>query len=317
MSGAIAAIALKRRFASVWLLALAFFFVLPDVPAPQRGTRTAVVIQPNFDEEMVWNDELLNRSENHLRDLSASLTPPGSADLIVWPEAPAPFYDNDPRFGELIAAIARATRTSVLTGEVAHAPDKQPLNSALLVNADGSVVSRYDKVNLVPFGEFIPWPFGVITRKVSNEAGDFEAGKNVVVSPIDHRKIGAFICYEAVFPGYIRRFAAGGAEALFNISNDGWFGKSQARYQHLQIVRMRAAENRRWIVRGTNNGITAAIDPAGRVVSVLPEYQEAAGRMRFGDRNDLTFYTRFGDWFVALCVLGAAAACVPALRSVS
>ncbi len=104
----------------------------------------------------------------------------------------------------------------------------------------------------MPFGEFVPWPFGLLTKKVSSEAGDFEAGRNVVVSGIGSHKIGTFICYESVFPGYIRQFAASGAEALFNISNDSWFGKTAARYQHLQIVRMRAAE------RGT-----VALDSAG------------------------------------------------------
>jgi apolipoprotein N-acyltransferase len=175
------------------------------------------------------------------------------------------------------------------------------------VSATGPV-SRYDKVNLVPFGEFVPWPFGLLTQKVSSEAGDFEAGHSVVLSTVGSHRIGTFICYESVFPSYIRRFAAGGAEALFNLSNDSWFGKSQARYQHLRIVRMRAAENRRWIVRATNNGISAAIDPAGRVVAALPEYREAAGGLRYDYRSDLTFYTRHGDWFVLLCGAGAMAA---------
>jgi apolipoprotein N-acyltransferase len=123
------------------------------------------------------------------------------------------------------------------------------------------------------------------------------------VSSIDSHRIGTFICYESVFPGYIRKFAESGAEALFNISNDSWFGKSQARYQHLQIVRMRAAENSRWILRSTNNGITAVIDPAGRVLRSTQEYAELAGRFQYRYRQDLTFYTRHGDWFVLVCAL--------------
>src|SRR4029077_18021556 len=104
--------------------------------------------------------------------------------------------------------------------------------------------------------------------------GDFAAGNRVVVSALGSHREGVFICYESVFPGYIRKFAASGAEALFNISNDSWFGKTSARYQHLQIVQMRAAENHRWILRATDNGITAAIDPAGRVVGAAKEYEE-------------------------------------------
>jgi apolipoprotein N-acyltransferase len=302
MSAVIAAIVLRRpRFASAWLLLLLGLFLLPEVPAPDRGVATAVVVQPNMDDETVWSPELLERTEQQLRTLSVSLATPGTTDIIVWPEAPAPFYDTDPGFLKLVSSIAARSHTSLLAGAVAHSADRAPLNSALLLDPNGSVESRYDKVNLVPFGEFVPWPFGLVTAKVSTEAGDFEAGRNVVVSKLGTHRIATFICYESVFPSYIRRFAKEGAEALFNISNDSWFGKSQARYQHLLIVRMRAAENRRWIVRATNNGISAVIDPAGRLVHTMPEYTEAAARLRYSYRTDQTIYTKYGDWFVLLC----------------
>ncbi len=181
------------------------------------------------------------------------------------------------------------------------------------MGSNGVAISRYDKVNLVPFGEFVPWPFGILTRKVSTEAGDFEAGRKVVVSAVGDHRIGTFICYESVFPSYIRKFAASGAEALFNISNDSWFGRSAARYQHLLIVRMRAAENARWILRATDNGITTVIDPAGRVVRATQEYTELAARFQYRYRRDLTFYTRYGDWFVALCALFAAGSLMSAV----
>jgi apolipoprotein N-acyltransferase len=169
-------------------------------------------------------------------------------------------------------------------------------------------------VNLVPFGEFVPWPFGVLTKKVSTEAGDFEAGGKVIVSSVNGHKIGTFICYESVFPSYIRKFAASGAEALFNISNDSWFGKSPARYQHLLIVRMRAAENARWILRATDNGITTVIDPAGRVARTTQEYAELAARFQYRYRQGQTLYTRYGDWFVALCGLFAIMSAVSQVR---
>ncbi len=104
-----------------------------------------------------------------------------------------------------------------------------------------------------------------------------------------------------MFPGFVRKFAAGGAEVLFNISNDGWFGKSAARVQHLNMVRMRAAENRRWILRSTNDGITATIDSAGRLRGTLPPFQEATSYTGFSYESSQTIYTRFGDWFALLC----------------
>ncbi len=310
MSAVIAAIVLRRqRLASLWLLLLLGIYLLPEIPPAQRGAQSAVVVQPNMDDETLWTPSLLQRTEDEMQGLSLSpvLGRNRAPDLIVWPEDPVPFYTNDPAFVAFVASVAKTAGAYVLTGAIGRAPDNAPLNSALLVSPGGAVVTRYDKVNLVPFGEFVPWPFGMVTQKVSTEAGDFEPGHTVVISPLvlqgaTHR-IGTFICYESVFPNYIRRFTAAGAEALFNLSNDSWFGRSQARYQHLRIVRMRAAENRRWIVRATNNGISAAIDPAGRLIETLPEYREAAARMPFGYRSDLTLYTRFGDWFVALCAV--------------
>jgi apolipoprotein N-acyltransferase len=143
-------------------------------------------------------------------------------------------------------------------------------------------------------------------NKISTELGDFVPGQRVVVSPVGDHKIGAFICYESVLPNFVRQFAAGGAEVLVNISNDGWFGKSAARYQHLEMVRMRAAENRRWILRSTNDGITATIDSAGRLRGTLPLYVEATSYTGFTYISERTPYTRYGNWFVAVCALLAA-----------
>jgi apolipoprotein N-acyltransferase len=155
----------------------------------------------------------------------------------------------------------------------------------------------------VPFGEFVPWPLGYLAHKISTEAGDFKPGTRVIVSQENGHRIGTFICYESVFPSFIRKFVLQGAEALFNLSNDSWFGNSAARHQHLEIVRMRAVENRRWILRATNDGITAAIDPAGRVTREATSFEAVSARVNFSYRTDTTFYTTSGDWFVALCAV--------------
>ena len=175
---------------------------------------------------------------------------------------------------------------------------------------NGNRVSRYDKVNLVPFGEFVPWPFGVITQKVSTEAGDFAAGNQSVVSSMGgHRSVPSFATNR-----FSRTISVSsrqnGAQVLFNISNDSWFGKTAARYQHLLIVRMRAAENERWIVRATNDGISGVVDPAGRVGLTLPEFREAAARLQYDYVGYQTFYTRHGDWFVLVCALASGAAII-------
>jgi apolipoprotein N-acyltransferase len=304
MAAAVTFLVLREsRTQILWLLFLPALWLLPRAPAFERGDVSAVLVQPNIDDDTEWTPELLSRTEEQLTRLSLNSAVSQDVDLIVWPEVPAPFYDYDTSFTGLMGAIAKTARAGMLTGVVGRAADGRPLNSALLTGPDGRIVSRYDKVNLVPFGEFVPWPFGLLTSKVSKEAGDFEAGKKVLVSSIGGHRIGTFICYESVFPSYIRRFVASGAEVLFNLSNDSWFGKSAARYQHLLIVRMRAVENRRWILRATDNGITAAIDPAGRIGRIPEQYAEIAARMQYRYRNDLTIYTRFGDWFVVLCAV--------------
>jgi apolipoprotein N-acyltransferase len=184
------------------------------------------------------------------------------------------------------------------------------------VAPSGEAVGRYDKVHLVPFGEFVPWPFG-FAKKISTEVGDFQPGDKVVVLPAGGHKIGTFICYESVFPSFVRQFAADGAELLINVSNDSWFDKSAARLQHLEIVRMRAAENRRWLLRSTNDGVTGTIDPAGRLLGTLPNYMESASRTGYSYIKETTFYTSHGDWFPAVCaVLGCGVVAVWYLNAV-
>jgi len=305
---ALALACLRRpRIELAWLLALPLIALLPRLPEAERGRDTALLVQPNISETEDWTPVTLDRMERRevaltLESALAQTAQPPA--LAVWPEVPAPFYYySDPKFRNYIDELARASRTYLLVGIVAHTPDGSPLNSATLVSPQGQPISRYDKVNLVPFGEFVPWPFGVLAKHISTETGDFAAGRQVVVSPIGGHKLGTFICYESVFPNFVRKFVRDGAEVLVNISNDGWFGKSAARRQHLAIVRMRAAENRRWILRSTNDGITVTIDSAGRLRGELPLYTEATSYTGFTYIAEKTFYTRWGDWFPALCAL--------------
>ena len=308
MSAALAVAILRRpRRELLWLAPILVLPLLPAMPDAEPGQDAALLVQPNISETQEWNTENLIQTvrEQAALTLRGALQPGVRLpSILVWPEVPAPFYYNeDAGFREYVNNLARTAQAYLLIGTVAHTPKGAPLNSAQLISPAGTPISRYDKVNLVPFGEFVPWPFNYVADKVSSEVGDFEAGHRVVVSPVGKHEIGAFICYESVFPGFVRKFAAGGAQVLFNISNDGWFGQSAARPQHLNIVRMRAAENRRWILRSTNDGITAVVDPGGRVRGSLPPNTRAAYYAKFSYIPELTFYTRFGDWFAILCLL--------------
>jgi apolipoprotein N-acyltransferase len=138
---------------------------------------------------------------------------------------------------------------------------------------------------------------------LTHEVGAFAPGVDRTPLEIGSHRYGVFICYESVFPHEVRQFAMRGAEVFVNISNDGWFGDSGAPWQHLNMARMRAVENHRWLLRGTNTGVTAAIDPLGRVVTVAPRKQRVALDAPYGMMSDTTFYTRCGDWFPILCAI--------------
>jgi apolipoprotein N-acyltransferase len=293
-----------RRKELLWLTPVVLLALLPEMPRLERGSATALLTQPDISETEQWTAESAERMKE--RQLLLSLTgamretaaPPS---LIVWPELPAPlYYYDDPQFRAGVDSLARTTRAYVLIGTVARNARGEILNSAVLVSPQGTQVSRYDKINLVPFGEFVPWPFG-FANKISTETGDFAAGTNLVVSPVNGHKLATFICYESVFPNFVRKFVDNGAELLVTISNDGWFGKTAARFQHLEMVRMRAAENRRWILRAANDGITATIDPAGRLRGSLPLYTESTSYTGFSWVSQKTVYSRWGDWFPLLC----------------
>lgn len=302
MATAAAGVALKRaRKRILWLLVIPALLLLPQLPGPTEGSETAVMVQPNIQEEQEWTPELTVQMQHMLMNRSLIPALQWKASLIIWPEVPGPlYYYRDAPFRSRLQQLARDSHAYLLLGTVADTDKQEPLNSAILLTPKGDLVDRYDKINLVPFGEYVPEAFGWVKR-ISHEAGDFVPGNRVVVSTMGEEKVGTFICYESAFPQEVRQFVKGGATVLVNLSNDGYFGRSAARFQHLSIVRMRAAENRRWILRDTNNGVTASIDPAGRVVKFLPGYRETADAFRYSYESGTTFYTEHGDWFAWSC----------------
>jgi len=175
-------------------------------------------------------------------------------------------------------------------------------NAASFVAPDGSFAGRYDKLHLVPFGEYVPFKqVFFFAGSLLAEVGNFEPGRSRAVFAVNGHRYGTFICYESIFADEVRQFVTGGADVLVNISNDGWYGDTSAAWQHLNMVRMRAIENHRWVLRSTNTGVTAAIDPAGRVTASAPRHIRTAIQVHFGYEHDLTFYAKHGDLFAYLC----------------
>ena len=177
-------------------------------------------------------------------------------------------------------------------------------NSAALLDSSGALNFIYDKIHLVPFSEYVPWRKQLsFAEDLTGLIGDFQHGSQYKVGRIPGGPFSVFICYEAIFPNEVRRFTLAGAALFVNISDDGWFGGSGAPEQHLAMARVRAVENRRWLLRDTNNGITVSVDPYGRIVARLPADIRGELDAPYGFRTDLTPYARWGDWLAWLCVI--------------
>jgi apolipoprotein N-acyltransferase len=233
---------------------------------------------------------------------------PASPSLVVWPESPAPFRDSDPRFRAAMAGISEADKAPMIVGDIGMDLDAAHryhfYNSASVIAPDGRFVGRYDKIHLVPFGEYIPFrKLLFFAHQLTENLSDMGDGADRKTFAIGGHRYGIFICYEAVFGDEVRQFARNGAEVLVNISDDGWYGDTSAPWQHLNMARMRAMENRRWILRDTNSGVTSAIDPYGTVRQSIARHRVGALSAEYGYNSELTFYTVHGDWLPALCAI--------------
>jgi apolipoprotein N-acyltransferase len=247
-------------------------------------------------------------------DCSRNAPPPG---LIAWPEAPSSFISDDPRTIAMMRTVATTAHAPMIVGMFGH-DATGTYNSGVVTAPDGNSLGRYDKIHLVPFGEYIPYRnVFFFAHKLTQQIVDLQRGRDRKVFRTDGHTFGIFICYESVFADEVRLFALNGAQVFVNISDDGWYGDTSAPWQHLNMARMRAIENRRWIVRDTNNGVTTSIDPYGRITLSAPRHMQTALVARYGYNDQLTFYTRFGDLFAMLCGIITLAAAGNAMRLVA
>ncbi|MBI2817674.1 MAG: apolipoprotein N-acyltransferase [Acidobacteria bacterium] len=279
--------------------------------------QTAYLVQTNIPESVAfepWDPVYQAPLLSQLKTLTVeTVGRQQTPSLVIWPETPAPFYFEEGSFARQYAEqIARGTNSYFvlgIVGYVAGSNREKPLNSEVLISPSGAVVSQYDKIHLVPFGEYVPLKqWLTFADKLTAEVSDFVPGNQYVVHRLPGGKMAGFICYESVFPDLVRRFVRDGAEVLVNTSNDGWYGSSAARYQHLLMARMRAVENARYLLRATNTGVTAVIRPDGGIANVLPVDEPGVLQGHWASLQQQTFYTRHGDLFAyAACVLSVLA----------
>jgi apolipoprotein N-acyltransferase len=236
-------------------------------------------------------------------------TPEYKPEIVIWPEAPSQLQSNDPMVRSGVAALARTADAPVVVGMLGVDFDRSIprgyslYDSAALFDRTGAYKGRYDKVHLVPWGEYVPYKqFFSFASKLTAGAGDMDQGHARTVFRLDGHAYGIFVCYESIFGDEVRQFVKNGAEVLVNISDDGWYGDTGAPWQHLNMVRMRAIENHRWVLRSTNTGETTTIDPRGNY-TMTQRHVRTSYALPFAFEQGTTFYTRHGDWLAYLCAL--------------
>jgi apolipoprotein N-acyltransferase len=261
-------------------------------------TVRAALLQPDISQEMRWNDANLMEIFQRMMQMTDDAVRSG-ASVIVWPESTVPLsYATTDFFREAVEAISRTHGVDIILGSVAldaQNPDRI-WNAAFLVSG-GRTIGHYDKMHLVPFGEYVPLRKTLFfAHKLTHTVGTFEFGTSD--RPLIGRlRYGPAICYEIVFPQIVRAQVLHGAEVLVTITNDAWYDGTSAPQQHLNQARLRAVETDRYVLRAGTTGISALIDPTGRIVDELPMNRQGIVRGTFQPRHSTTPYVRFGDWF--------------------
>jgi apolipoprotein N-acyltransferase len=292
---------------------------------PETRSLRVGVVQGNIPQDVKWDLRFRQTTLNRYEQLTHRVVQDG-VDLVVWPEAAMPFiFEEDLFFKQQILRMIERERTPLLFGSPARASmtaasDERATpfltNSAFLLDASGNIASRYDKIHLVPFGEYVPLSSVLFfVDKMVEGIGDFAVGTEYTVMPLPSQeppslasnlqpptpKLSVVICFEVIFPELVRRFVKDGAQFMVTITNDAWFGRSSAPYQHFSMAVFRSVENRVPFVRAANTGISGFIEPSGRIRQATDLFVEAAitDTIRLSGRR--TFYSRAGDLFAGIC----------------
>ncbi len=298
----------SRRHGAVLVVAAALLLSIASLLAPKAHPvgelLTVGVIQPGTSLEERWDPSSWPETSKHVWRLSDEVAEQG-ADIILWPESAMPYrIDSDPGYRLGVHRLSERTGAVVVLNSVAAMPEGGYSNSAFAVHPDGSL-SRYDKIHLVPFGEYVPlWARWFFSDSLVREVGDFSPGTRA--RPLRAGvPMGMAVCYEIVFPNLMAEQVRAGAQVLVTLTNDAWYGSSWALDQHFAQAVLRSVENRRWVVRAALTGISGAIDPTGRIVGRIDAGEQGVMVVAVEPCADMTPASRWGDWWplVCLCVL--------------
>jgi apolipoprotein N-acyltransferase len=276
----------------------------------QYRLRTAV-IQGNIDQSIKWNPRFQAKTLQIYRCLSRS-TSRFAPQLLVWPETAVPFFFQDRSdLSRLVAETSKELGADLIFGSPAYHQNGAAIayyNRAYHLPPEGGSAGYYDKVHLVPFGEYVPLQeFFPFIHRLVIAAGDFEPGETVTPLKLPFTSAGILICFEIIFPELARMQAQNGAHVLVNLTNDAWYGMTSAPYQHLSMAVFRAVETKRPLIRAANTGISAFINPLGRILDQSDIFTEAVleRELILPTTVSPTFYVRFGDVFALLALLSS------------
>ena len=289
---------------------------LADSHLSRQGTPVTVgLIQGNVPQDQKWDArfsfEILRRYVDASREAAER-----GATFVIWPESATPFYYGPSPESEAIRLLARERGIWILLGSDEQDAENPAVsyNAAFLVRPDGSTAGVYRKVHLVPFGEYVPFKRLLFFAKPLVQAvSDFSPGEAPVMLPFGEGHVSTAICYEVVYPALIRDGVRRGSTLLTAITNDAWFGRSSAPYQHFQMAAMRAIEHGRYLARSANTGISGIVDPYGRVLAAsdLFTHRVTVGEVRLLASG--TIYTAIGDLVAYLCAVLTVAALAAAM----
>ncbi len=302
---------LKTKSKKIFLALLAIFLIIygsgywllqrhgqlsRTVPWQRAG-----IIQPNSNHDQVFDFSNVQKTLDKLFSSSLALKKQG-AELVIWPEFTVPIYPlQTPYYKDQFTAFSRRY-VPLLAGFTDFRNSDNVFNSVMLFNSNK--IEKYDKFHLTPFGEYVlfrRWLFFV--KKITDQIGDFTPGKILHNLNFAGHWLATPICYEVIYPELTRKLVARGAETIVTISNDSWFGKSAAPYQHLAMAVFRSIENRRYLLRSTSNGISALVDPAGRIIYQSPLHKADQFLASFRYLKHKTIFTRWGYLFPYFCLL--------------
>ena len=274
------------------------------------GSLRASIIQGNIEQAKKWAPAYQEEVAGIYRELSVAAAA-SSPSLIIWPETAVPFYFGyDAARSDDLVAFQRRLNSYLLFGSVMVKRPPSPGNPALLTNSavlldrEGNVSYIYDKIHLVPFGEYVPLrSILFFVDKLVAGIGDYEPGDKVIKANTAFGSFATFVCYEIIFPGLVRKFYSRDGDFIVTITNDAWFGRTTGPYQHFSMAVFRAIENRKPVVRAANTGISGYVDSSGRILRVTPLFERRVETVDIKTDKSRSFYSRYGDIFSYLCIV--------------